>query len=259
MHGGVERHQRVQAQHQVHALFERDRGMQRFLERAVHVVLVLDLHRRKQAGQRGAGLHRLRNRDVVPARRAEGRGLAGVQVGGHQRQAGRQLAEIVREAVAREELGQMRVHLLVREHAGRQAGPQAFQDLRQRLALHRQAPEGMHQQPGEHDAAACELVVGRHHEPGRVEDRGRGVDVLDEGGRQTPRGHAIGQAGCNEAAGRHAHIVVEPAQVQAQQGVLQRAQHADLIDGPQRAATGQSQPDAGRPGLRSSALHGIPV
>ena len=58
------------------------------------------------------------------------------------------------------------------------------------------------------------------------------------------RTHAVGQAGGDEAACRHAHIVVECTQIDADQGVLQRAQDTYFIDGTQRATACQSQSDA---------------
>jgi hypothetical protein len=84
---GVEWHQRVEADQQVHAFVQGHRGVHGFFQRAVDVVFAIDLHRREQAGQGGAGLHRARDGHVVPAWAAKGGGLAAVEVGGHQRQA----------------------------------------------------------------------------------------------------------------------------------------------------------------------------
>jgi hypothetical protein len=60
-----------------------------------------------------------------------------------------------------------------------------------------------------------------------------------------------------KAAGRHAHVVVQPRKIDAVQRFAERAQRADFIDGPQRAATGQGQGNAGR--LWTGDFHGASV
>ena len=54
---GIERHQRIDADQQVDAAFEQQRGMHRAAQRAVDEMPAAHFHRRIQAGQRGAGLH----------------------------------------------------------------------------------------------------------------------------------------------------------------------------------------------------------
>ena len=125
--GCVERHQRVQANQQIHAIVQRDRCVHGLLQRPVHVVLVVNLDRWKQAGQGRTGLHRLRDRHMVPAGAAKGRSLATVQVGGHQRELGLELAEIVGTAFTAEQACQLRIDRLVGEHASGQAWSQTLQ------------------------------------------------------------------------------------------------------------------------------------
>jgi hypothetical protein len=55
---GIEGHQRIDAEHQPRAFLERDGRMQRLLQRAVDIPAAVDLDRRVQPGQRGAGLDR---------------------------------------------------------------------------------------------------------------------------------------------------------------------------------------------------------
>ena len=96
----VERHERIDAQQQIDAFVERDRRVQRLVERAVDEIFVADPHRRKEAGQRRRGLDRLRNRNVVAPRRPEGHGSAGVEVGRDEKELAAERAEIVGAARA---------------------------------------------------------------------------------------------------------------------------------------------------------------
>ncbi len=108
---GIERHQRVDAEHQVDVAIQHHRGMHRPAQRAIDEMarapaLVDHFHRRVQAGQGGAGLHRLRDRHVVPAAVAEAHRLAAVEVHADHVQRARQRAEIVAAAIAAEHVAQ---------------------------------------------------------------------------------------------------------------------------------------------------------
>jgi hypothetical protein len=87
--------------------------------------------------------------------------------------------------------------------------------------------------------------AGRMNSEGRTMSS-RGPGVLDEGRAQLARRDAVGQAGGDESAGRHAHVTGQVVQVQAGHRVVQRAQRPDLVDRAQRAAAGQRQADARR-------------
>ena len=100
-HGGVKGHQRIQAQHQVDPLVQCHRRMQRLLQGAVHIILVIDFHWREQAGQGRTGLYCLGDGNMVPPRAAKRRRFAGIKIGCNQRQPGTQLPEIIGEAVLR--------------------------------------------------------------------------------------------------------------------------------------------------------------
>ena len=250
---GVKRHQRVQAQHQVDALVQRHRGVHGFLQGAVHVVGVVNLNRRKQARQSRAGLHRFGDGHVVPAGAAKWRGLAAVQVGGHQGELGAELPKVVGAALAREQARQLRMHLVVGENTRGQARPQTFKRMRERLASHQQVLQGTEQQPGPHDGAADKFAVGGLGEPGGVKGFGGAAVVFYERGTQLARGDAVGQSSGQKAASRHPHIVLQPGEVHAVEAFLQGAQSTHLVDGSHGAAARQGQSNSG--GLRRRTFH----
>src|SRR5438034_11833909 len=66
----VERYQGINAEQQVDALVERDRGMECLIQRAIDVVFAIDFDRREQARQRRGGGYRLVDRNVIDARPA---------------------------------------------------------------------------------------------------------------------------------------------------------------------------------------------
>ena len=94
-------HQRIDAEEQIDAFVERDRRVQRLVERAVDEIFAADPHRRKEARQRRRGLDRLRNRNVVAPGRAEGHRRAGVEVGRDEKELAAEAAEIVGAARTR--------------------------------------------------------------------------------------------------------------------------------------------------------------
>ena len=144
---GIEGHQRVQAEQQVQPHVEQHRGVQRLLQRAVDVPAPVDRHRREQPRQRGAGRGRHRDRHVVPARLAEGRGLAAVQVGGHQHQLALELAEVVAAPGRAEHAAHLRFQRRMAEQAGGQRAAQDLEGRQQRAALEQEAQAGLHEQP----------------------------------------------------------------------------------------------------------------
>jgi hypothetical protein len=207
---GIEGHQRVQAEHQVYAVVHGHAGVHGLLQGAVHVVMVVDFHRRKQARQGRTGLHGFGDGHVVPAGAAEGRGVAAVQVGRHQRQAGAELAEVVGAPGFGEQLLELRVDFVVGKDAGGQGRPQGSSawtnDLRPNVA--RQAADAS--RPGS-------VMPRRRNSPyaGTISQAGSNTsEALSsfsiKAAHKFARRHAVGQAGGDEAAGRDADIVMQP-------------------------------------------------
>ncbi|EWS52543.1 hypothetical protein X551_04669 [Methylibium sp. T29] len=242
--GAVVGHQRIQADQQVQALVEQDRGMQRLAQHAIDVAAAVDLDRREQSGQRGAGLHGERDRHVVVARQAEGPGVAAVEVDRHQHQPARQRAEVVAAAGRAEHAAQVLVDRAVGEQAGRHGAAELVEHLAaggeaQRIVQSRAAG-----QTGRPREALRELAPGRPHQQRGVEHVVRRPLVLDEGAAQLTRPDAVGQSGGHEAAGRHAHVALALSEAQASDRFLERAQCADLVDRAQWPAAGQRETDA---------------
>ena len=100
----VERHERVDAQQQVDAVIERDRRVQCLVERAVDVMLAVDLDRREQAGKRARRLDRPRYRHVVVTAACRTRSGSPVsRFVATMKSLRRKLAEIVRAPGCREQ------------------------------------------------------------------------------------------------------------------------------------------------------------
>ncbi|MDB5892458.1 MAG: hypothetical protein JWP47_3289 [Polaromonas sp.] len=93
--GGIKRHQRIDAEHQVDALVHGDAGVHGFFKRTVHKILAINIDRRKKPRQGRAGLHGFGDGYMLPAWPTERYGVAAVQMGGNQRQAGGELTKIV--------------------------------------------------------------------------------------------------------------------------------------------------------------------
>ena len=125
--GGVKGYQRIQAQHQIQIHVQQHAGVQRLLQRTVHIPAAINGQRRKQARQRSAGGHGLGDGHMVPAGQAEGRRLAAVQIGGHQHQAALQLPEVVAAAGAAEQAAHLALQRCVAEQARGQGTAQVFQ------------------------------------------------------------------------------------------------------------------------------------
>src|SRR5690606_8520936 len=106
-----------------------------FFQGTVDVMPSVNFDRREQTGQGGASLDGARNGYVVPAGSTKGRGFAGVEFGGDQREPRLQLPKVVAAARAVEEMFNLAVDIFVVEHTSGQGGAQLLQRLRQRFAL----------------------------------------------------------------------------------------------------------------------------
>jgi hypothetical protein len=242
---GIERHQRVDAEHQVDVALQHHRGVHRPAQRAIDEVAAADLDRRIQAGQGGAGLHRARDRHAVPAGVAEAHRLAAVQVHADHVQRALQLAEIVAAATPGEDLAQEMLDAGVVEDAGRDQPADAGDDV----GPARVAAPGQHVagepcgQFRERDGASQVFVGGQAQEGFRAEHHVVAV-AGDEDPAELGGVHAVGQAGGEERARAHAHVAVQSGQVQALAGLVQGAQCAKFVHRPDRPATGDGQADA---------------
>ena len=115
----VERHQWIHAEQQIHARIERERRVQRFVERAIDVVLPVYLDRREQSGQGARRLDRARDRDVVETPGAEGDRAAGVEIGRNEKELRAKAPEVVRPAGCCEEPAKKTVDRAVVEESRR--------------------------------------------------------------------------------------------------------------------------------------------
>ena len=108
--------------------------MQRLVERAVDIVLAVDLDRRKQAGQRARGFDCAGYGHVIMPGRAERDRTAGVEIGRDEEEPRRQLAEIVRSTGCCEQVLQEAIDRAVVEQTRRQRARQRGERLHQAVA-----------------------------------------------------------------------------------------------------------------------------
>jgi hypothetical protein len=135
--------------------------VQGLLQRAVDVVAAVDLDRREEAGQGGAGLHGLGDGHMVPALGAEGDGVATVQIGRHQHQAVLEFAEVIGPTLHGEDLGQGLAEAVAAEQAGGQHAAQALDGAEHRAAFQQHLAGGVGQQAGQQAQPLAELGPGR--------------------------------------------------------------------------------------------------
>ncbi len=225
-------------------MVEHDRGVHGPAQGAVHEMVAVDVHRRVQARQGRAGLHRARNRHGVPAGAAEAHRLAAVEVDRHDVELGGQVAEVVAASMHREHLAQEVLDAAVVEQAGRhqsaQASDQVGQGRGRGIGQHVLAPA--HGDAGQGGGAAQVLAEGRTQEHLRAE-----AHVVAVAGDEDPAHlggvEAIGQAGGEEGARADADVDLEPGQVQALDGDVERAQRTQFVHAADGAAAGHGQPD----------------
>ena len=207
----VERHERIDAEQQVDAVVERDRCVQRLVERAVDVVLAVDLDRRKQSGQRARRLDRARDGHVVVTGRAERRPRSPVsRFVATRKSSRRKLAEIVRATGRREQVasGSASIARLSNRPVGIARASVANDSITPRCSGSRRYCS---------DARAARRGNDGRRRPnsrnaGRRNSSGlqRGVlAVVDEQPVHLRRRDAVRQRRGDEAAGRHADVDVE--------------------------------------------------
>ena len=255
----VHGHDGIDAQQQLRPVLQRDRGVQRLEEHAVHAVASVNQHRRIDAGDGRTRLHGPGDGDVLPLRLAEPDGTARAEVGAHDDELVRQLAEVVRAPRHREDLREVAADRLVVEHAHGQRLGEAREGFAEGLVAGtcQQVPHRSGRQPGHLQRPPRQLQVGWREERPR-DKRVLPRLVLDDrphelGGRQP-----IGETGSDERPGADPDIDIEVVEVDAVQRLLEGPEGADLVHRALRPAARQreTEPPASRP---APPRHQLPV
>jgi len=176
----VERHQGIDTEEQVDALIERDRGMERLVQRAIDIVLAVDLDRREQAWQRRRCGDRLVDRHVIEAGLAERHGHAGVEIRRHQKQLALQRTKVVAAATGGEQAHEKGIDGALVEQPGWNGAAQRSK-RRQRTAAERLVEEverGAREEARYRQCAARELAERGTQEQCRRQRRVR--VIIDE-------------------------------------------------------------------------------
>ena len=240
----VERHQGIDAEQQLDVLVERDRRMERLVQRAVDVVFAIDFYRREQARQRRGSCYRLVDRNVIDAGLAECHGPAGVEIRRDQKQFALEGAKVVAAATGGEQPHEKGVDGALVEQSGRNGAAQRGK-RRQRTA-----PEGV-----PHEVERCGCEEGRHRQRAARELAECGAQeqcrcqcrvhtVIDEQPVHLRRRNAIGQRRRGKAARRDTDVDVEFVQVDAVERFGKRKQRADLVNAAERPAARQREAHA---------------
>ena len=240
----VERNEGIDAKQKLDTFIERNRGMQRLVERAVDVMFAVDHHGREHPGQRGRSLDRRRNRNMVAPGAAERDRRAGVEVGRDEKKPAVELAKIIGAAGRREQPLEKGPHGAIVEYPRRERVRQ------RRQRFHEPSPERVAQ------VLHCRLT-GEPRQAGRAPHefgeggtkehlgRQRGIDaVVDEKTIHLRGRDAVRQSSCDKTTGGNADIDVEGGQIDALERVGQREQRADLVDPAQRTAASQREAHA---------------
>ena len=195
---------------------------------------------------RGGG-DRLRDRHVVPVRRAEHDPLAGVQVGRGEVELRLQQAEIVSAIALAEDLADVLLDPGPGVDAGRQALRQAGHDVHHGdlAPPARETPREADQpQRHQHRPRGEVGVVGPQQRPEVDVLEGRGDLLVDDPGHLF-RGHAGRQEARHERAGARADVDVEVVDRPVDAQEVERAERPDLVDAAGEAATAEHQRGAG--------------
>ena len=234
--------------------------MHRLQQDAVDVVAPVDQHGRIQPRQRAAGHHGQRDRHVVAPRFTETDGPAGVEFRGDDVQPGVEVAEVVGPSVDPVDLLEVVQHGFVVEQPDGQ-GPGHSQQRDDEAAVRRVAevaPYGLQQQGGRRQPSPQHLPDGRREEV-RGDERVFARLVLDDGAHVLRGGDAVGEIRADEGARAHPDVDAEVVEVEAVQGLVERPQHADLVDGAFWPAPGEREADAVRPVRRCRSQHAFPT
>ena len=193
--------------------------------------------------QRGRCGDRLRDRYVVPIRRAEHDPLAGVEIGRRQIELGLQEAEVVAPIALVEDLADVLLDPRSRVDPGRQALGQAGDDIHHgylapppgeaareagKPQRHEEGARGEVRVVGPQQRAEIDVVEGRR-------------DLLVDDPRHLLRGHPGGEEAGDERARARADVDVEVVDRPVDAQEVERAQRADLVDPSREAAAAQDE------------------
>jgi hypothetical protein len=190
--GHVHRDQGIDAEQQLGALLQCDRGVHRLEQDPIHTEMAFDLHRGIQAGDGGARLDGRRDRDMLPAPGPEHDWLARLQVCGDHEELVPQLPEVVGPAPEPEAPFQVPADRLIVEEAQRQRPAQPSERLENGRWSPGEFKGQISQDPGELQGAANPFPVGGEKETARIE-RGFAGQGSDESADQLRRRQAVGQ------------------------------------------------------------------
>jgi len=240
---GVERHDRIDADEQLHAGFERDRRVQRFLHCAVDIVVIADARRRIEAGQGCARLDGLRDRHIVEARRPERHRPSAVEVGRHNEEFARKLAKVVGPSRLAEQPREVRGDRVIVEQAVRQATREPHEGFeetavrrnpkigeRRRLDHFRHAHEPPRKlgESGPQQQAGFERVLMRL--------------IQDEHRMHLTRGETVGETRRHKGARAHADIDVALRELEALERLFKRDQRANFVNTAEGTAPREGDP-----------------
>ena len=217
-------------------LVQQHRGVQGLLERAVHEAAAVDPDGRVEAWQRGTGLHGRARWARGPSPGAKRDGLAGVEVGRDEDERAAQLAEVIAAAGLGKHALQGGAKALTRQQAVGQQAPQALQRASNERPPSRSSAASVSWPavgPGAGQTRPRPVPAAQRGRSGRA-----GGAVLDEGGAQLARRHAVNERGGDEAARTHADVAFTGREVEALDGLLQRNTGRRLRRSPQRPAAG---------------------
>ena len=214
-------------------------------QRAVDELAPADVHRWIQARQSGAGLHRLRDRHVVPALPAEAHRFAVVEVDRDHVQRAVELAEIVAAPTPGEDFAQEQLDPRVVEQAGGHQAAEAVQQVRPARVARapQQSAPPLEGEPRQACGAPRVFEQRRAQEGFRAEAHVVAV-AGDEDPAHLARAHAVGEARREERTAADADVAIHAGQVEALDRILERAQRAQLVHPADRAAAGNGEADA---------------
>src|SRR5262249_10665191 len=213
-------------------------------QRAVDEVVAVDLDRWEEARQRGARLHRGRDRDVVAPGRAEFDRRATIEVGRHEHQPAPELAKVVRAAGSSEQACEEGVDRAVVEDPRGERAAEALEGFEESRAITARddLPHGRRDERRQRRGAPQVLAECRAEKDRRVE-RFLVRLALDEHPAHLERRNAVREPGGDEAARAHADIDVERSEIDPGERVGEGGERPDLVDASERPAAGEGEPE----------------
>jgi hypothetical protein len=163
-------------------------------------------------------------------------------------------AEVVGAAFAGERAGEVLLHGAAGEEASRHRGAQLHQQAR--TATRPEGGRGAGGRPARGCAARATRPRRSRPTPASNKSSGRrsrsGPGLAGHGAAQRAWAHAVGEQGAQQRARAHAHVHVEGVEREPAHRLLERAQHAHLVEPALDHAAGHGQADAAG---RASAGH----